>query len=187
MDTRQFDLAELRQSIGYAPQRTAIFSGSIAQNIRLADPTATLDDITEAIDRVGILQDIEALPDKLNTLLFGRDEHRFSDGFLRQIVLARAFLKSSQLYLLDEPASELDQGGDLKLMKILQEFKGRSTVLMTTHRPSHMKLADKVILLKSGLVAASGPPDEIVPLVLNQGGEAPNVRLRQRSQISATR
>lgn len=172
LDTRQFDVAELRQSIGYAPQRTAVFGGSITHNVRLSDPTATLDDIRHALDRVGILREIDALPKGLDTDLLGNGEHR-SDGFLRQIVLARAFLKRSQLYLLDEPASELDHAGDLNLMKVLQDIKGKSTILMTTHRPSHMKLADRVVLLRGGLVVASGPPAEIVPLVLNQGNNKP--------------
>ncbi len=170
LDTRQFDVAELRQSIGYAPQRTAIFEGSLADNVRLADPTATKEDIRNALARVGILQDAEALPDGLNTNLLGDGAHRPSDGFLRQVALARAFLMPAQLYLLDEPASELDHAGDMNLMNILGELKGQSTVLMTTHRPSHMKLADKVVLLRGGLVVASGPPSEIVPIVLSQGG-----------------
>lgn len=173
LDTRQFDVAELRQSIGYAPQRTAIFEGSIADNVRLADPTATLDDIRGALARVGILQDAEALPNGLDTNLVGDGAHRFADGFLRQVALARAFLMPAQLYLLDEPASELDHAGDLNLMKVLEELKGRSTVLMTTHRPSHMKLADKVVLLRGGLVVACGPPAEVVPIVLSQGGNKP--------------
>lgn len=176
LDTRQFDIAELRQSIGYAPQKTAIFSGSIAHNVRLADPTASLAEIRAALERVGILREIDALENGVDTELLGNDEHRFGDGFLRQIVLARAFLKPSQLYLLDEPASELDHAGDLNLMKVLQEIKGKATVLMTTHRPSHMKLADRVVLLRGGLVVASGPPDEVVPLVLNQGNSKPDNR-----------
>lgn len=171
LDTRQFDIAELRQSIGYAPQKTAIFSGTIAENVRLADPTASLVDVSRALEQVGVLGDIDALREGINTKLVGNDEHRFADGFLRQIVLARAFLKPSPLYLLDEPASELDDAGDRNLMKALGDLKGKATVLMTTHRPSHMKLADRVVLLKNGIVVASGPPDEIVPLVFNNGSK----------------
>ncbi|MGI9475678.1 MAG: peptidase domain-containing ABC transporter [Hyphomicrobiaceae bacterium] len=169
LDTRQFDIAELRHSIGYAPQKTAIFSGSIADNVRLADPTASLSDVRRALDRIGVLSTVDALGDGLDTKLIGNDEHRFADGFLRQIVLARAFLQPSPLYLLDEPASELDDAGDLNLMKALGELKGQATILMSTHRPSHMKLADRVVLLRSGVVVASGPPEEVVPLVFNQG------------------
>ncbi|MFY0609938.1 MAG: ATP-binding cassette domain-containing protein [Hyphomicrobiaceae bacterium] len=171
LDTRQFDIAELRQSIGYAPQKTAIFSGTIAENVRLADPTASLVDVRRALEQVGVLSDIDALREGINTKLVGNDEHRFADGFLRQIVLARAFLKPSPLYLLDEPASELDDAGDRNLMKALGDLKGKATVLMSTHRPSHMKLADRVVLLKNGIVVASGPPDEIVPLVFNNGNK----------------
>lgn len=182
LDTRQFDVAELRQSIGYAPQKTAIFSGSIAHNVRLADPTATTDEIRDALERFGILREIDALPNGLDTELVDNDDHRFGDGFLRQIVLARAFLKPSQLYLLDEPASELDHAGDLNLMRVLQELKGQATVLMTTHRPSHMKLAHRVVLLRGGFVAASGRPNEVIPLVLDQNNGKPKDRQnRQRS------
>ena len=140
-------------------------------------------DIRHALDRVGILREIDALPEGLDTDLLGNGEHR-SDGFLRQIVLARAFLKQSQLYLLDEPASELDHAGDLNLMKVLQDLKGKSTILMTTHRPSHMKLADRVVLLRGGLVVASGPPAEIVPLVLNQGNKPASNGGHQPGQVA---
>ena len=82
-------------------------------------------------------------------------------------MLARAFVKDAPIYLLDEPGAQLDNAGDEILVQTLKALKGRATVVMVTHRPSHMHLADRVVVMHRGAVAMVGPPEQIVPMILN--------------------
>jgi len=80
----------------------------------------------------------------------------------QRLALARCFIKDAPLYLLDNPAASLDTASELHLLKKLSALKGHATVLFTTFRPSHMRLADRLILLKDGQVALDGAPDKVL-------------------------
>lgn len=166
LDLRQIDMSELRHAIGYAPQRPEFFYGTIEQNLKLADPTITADAMWQALDDAGIAETVRGLPDGLDTRLKSVNRHKLPGGFMQQLGLARAYVKNSPIILLDDPGSRLDQAGDLALLAKLQALKGQATVLLVTHRPSHMRAADRVIVLDQGMVAADGPPEEVVPKLL---------------------
>jgi ATP-binding cassette subfamily C protein LapB len=80
----------------------------------------------------------------------------------QRLALARCFIKDAPLYLLDNPAASLDTASELHLLKKFAALKGRATVLFTTFRPSQMRLADRVIMLKDGQIFLDGPPDRVV-------------------------
>lgn len=166
LDLRQIDMSELRHAIGYAPQRPEFFYGTIAQNLRLADPTITQDAMWEALLDAGIADTVRDLPEGLETRLKSVNRHKLPGGFMQQLALARAYAKQSPIILLDDPGSRLDQAGDQALIAKLEALKGRSTVLLVTHRPSHMRAADRVVVLSQGAVVADGDPVEIVPKLL---------------------
>ena len=174
IDSRQLDVGELRHALGFVPQRQSFFYGTISQNIRLAHPTATTDDIKQALKKAGVLDQVMELEDGLEFRLRGNRETRFSNGFLKQLMLARAFVKNAPIYLLDEPGAQLDYAADKALMDTLRQQKGKTTTVMVTHRPSHMYLADRVVVVNYGQVVADGPPEKVVPLVLAQGQNAPS-------------
>jgi ATP-binding cassette subfamily C protein/ATP-binding cassette subfamily C protein LapB len=71
-------------------------------------------------------------------------------------------VKNAPIYLLDNPAASLDTASELHLLRKLGSLKGRATIVFTTFRPSHMRLADRLILLKDGQVAQDGPPDRVL-------------------------
>lgn len=171
LHTRQLDMGELRHAIGTVPQKPSFFYGTIAQNIRLAHPTATDTEIEEALAMTGILDQVNALEGGVNFRLMGNRETQFSEGFLKQLMLARAFVKKPSIFLLDEPGAQLDLAGDQAFVKALQGQKGKATTIMATSRPSHMRLADRVIVLDRGRIVLQGPPDEVVPRLLNQTKE----------------
>ena len=173
IDSRQLDVGELRHELGFLPQRQSFFYGTISQNIRLAHPTATTEDIKRALEKAGVLDQVMELDGGLEFRLQGNRESRFSGGFLKQLMLARTFVKDAPIYLLDEPGAQLDMAADEKLMKTLLAEKGKSTILMVTHRPSHMRIADRVVVLHYGQIVADGPPEKIVPMILAQGNKAP--------------
>ena len=177
LNARQLDVGELRHAIGVVPQKPSFFYGTISQNLRLAHPTASDEDIEKALEKAGLLDQVQALEGGTGFRLMGSRESRFSEGFLKQLMLARAYVKFPSLYLLDEPGAQLDVAGDQALVKAIEEQKGKVTTIMATSRPSHMRLADRVIVLDRGQIVLQGPPDEVVPLVLKPANN-PNLALK---------
>ncbi len=116
----------------------------------------------------GILDQVRALEGGTEFRLMGNRETRFSEGFLKQLMLARAYVKQPSMYLLDEPGAQLDRGGDTAFVKAIQAQKGKVTTVMVTSRPSHMHLCDRVVVLHRGQIVLEGPPQEVVPAILRQ-------------------
>jgi len=89
------------------------------------------------------------------------------DGLRQRLALARAYVKDAPIYLFDESGNNLDREGDLCLMRKLTAMRGRTTIVLITHRPSHMRLADRVLYLQDGAVVHDGKPDQVLPLILD--------------------
>lgn len=166
LDLRQIDVGELRHAIAYVPQRASFFYGTIAQNLQLAHPAATRQDMIAALEDIGALKTVDKLEDGLDTRLVGNTNVRFTDGFLQQLLLAQAFIKKTSIYLMDEPGKNLDKKGDEALIEALKRLRGHATIVMVTQRPSHMQLADEIVVLDHGCIAAQGTPEEILPKLL---------------------
>ncbi len=163
MDTRQLDIDELRAAIGYVPQTCDLFYGTIAQNLRLANPTASERDLAQAALDAGLLEEILAFSEGFETRLTDQLQRQLPGGVKQRLMLARAYVKSAPILLMDEPGNGLDREGDEQLMRKLQSLRGRSTVLLVTHRPSHMRLADKVFYLEGGRLMLAGSPERVLP------------------------
>lgn len=168
MDIRQMDPVELRHTVAYVPQQAQFFYGTIAQNMRLAKPTATDEDLRWAAEQAAVLEDIEAMTSGDGKWARHGFEARLSDNmeqlptsFVQRLNLARAYLKRAPVYLFDEPGNGLDFEGDKAFMKTVESMKGHSTVLIVTHRPSHIQLADKIVWLENGHLRMSGPAEEV--------------------------
>jgi len=161
-DIRQMDPLTLRQAIAYVPQTCEIFFGTIAQNLRLAQPEASDRELRWACAEAGLLEDIEALPKGFGTRVGDGRTGALPSHFLQRLSLARAYLKRAPITLFDEPANGLDFTGDQQFMKVLQRMRGHSTVLLVSHRPSHLKLAARVAILQQGQLRMVGPPDQVL-------------------------
>jgi ABC-type multidrug transport system fused ATPase/permease subunit len=168
LDLRQLDPGEIRANIGYAPQKPTFFYGSVGANLRFAYPNATDADIVEALAAVGIRLPNPALPDGIETRISGTGSRVFSQGMLCRLSLARAFVKKSSILLLDDPGNGLDRAGDAALNAHLNSLRGNTTVLLVTARPSHMRAADRVVVMNAGVVVANGKPDTIVPKIMER-------------------
>ncbi|WP_395073600.1 peptidase domain-containing ABC transporter [Hyphococcus sp.] len=167
LDLRQLDKGEWRQAIGVGLQSLDLFHGTVAQNIRLAQPDASDEAIEEIAAKLGIdLYYGNALDMGLETRCTTMARAAWPDALLSRINLARAFIKDAPIYVLDEPAATLDHVGEQALLSLLAEKRKASAIIMTTQRPSHMRLADKVVWMDRGAVRDIGPPDDIVPKVL---------------------
>ena len=156
--------SELRKTVAYVPQSPQFFYGTIAQNLRLAYPTATDDDLRWAARQAGALDDVEAMQQGsgdwkrtgFDVRLGDQGSGQVSPGLLQRLNLARGYLKRAPVMLLEEPGNGLDMKGDKALMQALSNMRSEQTVFIVTHRPSHLKLADRLVWLDYGAIRSVG-------------------------------
>ncbi len=163
MDIRQINPIALRRSIAYVPQEAHFFHGTIAQNLRLAQPMASDEEMIEACTTANVLDEINELAHGFETRIGDQSIQSLPSSFKQRVSLARAYLKKAPILLLDEPAKTLDFAGDTAFMQSLKSMKGKTTILMISHRPSHIKMADKILVLQDGMVHKFGTPADIFP------------------------
>jgi ATP-binding cassette subfamily C protein/ATP-binding cassette subfamily C protein LapB len=161
-DIRQLPPGDLQRAICYLPQHSALFHGTIEQNLRLADPSVSAHDLMMALETAGAIDDVNALKDGIATRLGDQRTQQLPAGLLQRLLLARVLLSSAPILLLDEPGPSLDDRGDAALKSILEKMKGRRTVILVTHRPSHLALCDRVVLMQEGRVARDLPAPEFL-------------------------
>jgi thiol reductant ABC exporter CydC subunit len=146
-DLRRYRQEDVRRLIAVAGQDAHLFSASIRDNLRIARPDATDDDLAEALSAARILDWVQSLPDGLDTLV-GEEGRELSGGQRQRIVLARALLTDAPVLLLDEPTAHLDPATAKKLVEdVFAAARGR-TILLITHRPEGVDLADEVVVLR---------------------------------------
>jgi ATP-binding cassette, subfamily C, bacterial LapB len=162
MDLRQIDPAEWRSQIAFLPETANFFYGSLAQNIRLSRPDASDADVMRALREMGLDSEERLMSGGIDQRLTAVDIENFPDALRQRMALARCFIKDAPIFMLDNPAASLDSLSELHLINKFSALKGRSTVIFTTFRPSHMRLADRVIVLKDGHVALDGPPEKVL-------------------------
>ena len=168
LDVRQLDPGELRHAIAYVPQRAKLFHGTLDQNIRLVHPTASDADIERACREARLDDYSDLLPQGRGTRLDAETQHRLPSAVRQRIALARAFIKDARIVLLDEPASGLDQSGEEGLLEKLEALRGKATVIMVSHRPSHMRMADRIVFMEYGQIVHDGKPEQVLPLILGE-------------------
>ena len=166
IDVRQIDPLELRKSIGYMPQYCELFHGTIRQNLLLANSAATEEQIVEACEWANLADDIMLLPDQYDTRIGDQILRQLPAGFLQRLIMARAFLTDAKIMIFDEPGNMLDEDGDQAFLTAIERMRGKATIIIVTHRPSHMRAADKVVLMKQGMVRAVGPASTILPKII---------------------
>jgi ATP-binding cassette subfamily C protein/ATP-binding cassette subfamily C protein LapB len=164
LNLRQLDVYEVRTDIGYVPQTPQLFYGTLKQNLTLAMPDVSDDQIHVALEEAGIDINGPEFPRGLDTII--RDGGAYlSDGLRMELSLARAYLKRSCLYVLDDPGAYLDMEGDATLIRTLNKLRGKATVILISSRPGLMRACDRVVYLKNGTVVADGNPDAVLKAI----------------------
>jgi len=162
IDIRQLTPFEIRRRIGYMPEdRSHMFRATIAQNMRLVRPEASDDDILAALELAGGLEQVLRLPNKLQ-YRSGDNKQDLSISTRRKFALARAYLAGASILLLDEPTSGLDPVADQKFAEFLTAVKGKITVIFVSHKPSHIRLADTLMVFENGYLRATGAPNDLL-------------------------
>ncbi|MFT6831401.1 MAG: subfamily B ATP-binding cassette protein MsbA [Planctomycetota bacterium] len=154
-EVRSIKLEDLRSAMGLVPQEVFLFSGTVADNLRLGRTEATDDEVKHALEAAGALGFVEALQNGIDTEV-GERGMRLSGGQRQRLAIARAFLEDPPILLLDEATSSLDPDSEALVQKALQRlFDGRTTVVIA-HRLATARRADKIYVLDAGKITASG-------------------------------
>lgn len=153
----------INRSVSYVPQKPGLVSGTIAQNVALAEDQNEVDrkGVEEAMKLAHLSELLSELPDGIDTHL-GKLQDGLSGGQMQRLGLARALYSKPGLLVMDEATSALDADSEAEIQKALDEMRGRVTVVLIAHRLNTIQHADKVFLIEDGRVKDSGTFKELV-------------------------
>ena len=151
-NVKDINTKNLRDMEAYVTQETYLFHDTIANNIKLAKPEASQEEIIEAAKKASLHSFIEKLPKGYDTQV-GELGDILSGGERQRIGIARAFLHQAPFLMLDEPTSNLDSLNEGMILKALKEECREKTVVLVSHRQSTMKIADKVYEMENGRIS----------------------------------
>jgi len=161
IDIREVRQHDLREEIGYVPQKGTLFSGTIASNLRYADENASDEDLKLAADVSQSTEFISAKPEGMQTKI-AQGGMNVSGGQKQRLSIARALVKKAPIYIFDDSFSALDFKTDAALRKALKEHTGSSTLLIVTQRIATVKNAEQIIVLDEGKIAGKGDHEELM-------------------------
>ncbi|WP_148058851.1 ABC transporter ATP-binding protein [Bogoriella caseilytica] len=152
--------AELQAASVLVAQSPFLVSGTIAENLRLAKPEATTDELWDALRLARLEAEVAAMPSGLDTAV-GESGSALSGGQVRRVAIARAVLSGAPLLVLDEPTADLDRHTENLVTEMLQELAGQRTLILIAHRLATTAWADQVLVLEEGRAVALGTPQEL--------------------------
>jgi ATP-binding cassette subfamily B protein len=161
VDLRDATLESLHQRIVMLPQEGHLFSGTIADNVRLADPAASDEDVVRSLERIGARERFEALPNGLQTDVQTRGV-RLSAGERQLVGIARIALADPAVIVLDEATSSLDPATEVEVERALAAVAEGRTVVTIAHRLSTAERADRVVVMEHGRAVEVATHDELV-------------------------
>lgn len=161
INTKNYNLKDLRKLIGIVPQKAVLFKGSILDNLRWGKENASLDDVEESLEISQANTFVNSLNGKYDAEVLQGGKN-FSGGQKQRLTIARALISKPEILILDDSSSALDFATDAELRKSLKEKTKDMTVLMVSQRASSIKNADKIIVLDNGEIAGIGTHDYLL-------------------------
>jgi subfamily B ATP-binding cassette protein MsbA len=161
VDIRDVTVASLRNQIAMVTQQTILFNDSVRNNIAYGDQQAPEQQVIDAAKAAHAYDFIEALPNGFDTMI-GEAGARLSGGQRQRISIARAILKNAPILILDEATSALDTESEHEVQKALENLMKDRTTLVIAHRLSTIKNADRIIVVKGGLIVEQGTHDSLI-------------------------
>ena len=161
LDVRDVKIASLRRAIGLVSQDPFLFSATVRENIAFGAPDATDEDVTRAAELAQARDFIEALPDGYDTII-GERGITLSGGQRQRIAIARALVIDPRILILDDATASVDATTEARIRMALREvMRGRTTIIIA-HRLSTIALADELVVLDRGRIAARGTHDQLI-------------------------
>ena len=161
VDVREQDLDDLRSQMAAVPQDVLLFSGSIAENLRVAKPDASDDELTAAARTANAHEFITAFPDGYDTVV-GERGVRLSGGQRQRVAIARAVLADPRILILDEATSSLDAEAEALVQDALERLMAGRTTVVIAHRLSTVRAADRLVVLVDGRIVEEGTHERLV-------------------------
>lgn len=150
IDLSDFDLDDLRRQIAFITHESYLFRGTLEDNLAAFRDDDSRRRALEIAERLGLDQDIARLPRGYATTI-GTDSYEpLPAGYSQRIVIARALANDPRIILFDEGSASLDSEGDARLRDLLEDYNGRCTIVLISHRPSLLRLADRVLRIEDG-------------------------------------
>ena len=154
-------LEQVRGWLGYVPQDHILFSKSIKENILFGKEDASPEDMNRAIDLAAFRQDLEMLPEGLETLV-GEKGVALSGGQKQRISIARALIKNPEILILDDALSAVDAKTEKQIIDNIRQVRSDKTTIITTHRMSAVQHADHIIVLDEGNIIEKGTHEQLL-------------------------
>lgn len=161
VDVRKYDLDVLRNAVAMVLQKNELFSGTIKENLRWGNETATDEEIEEACRLACADEFIQSFPDKYDTYI-EQGGANVSGGQKQRLCIARALLKKPKVLILDDSTSAVDTKTDASIQKSLSTFLPDTTKLIIAQRVSSVQHADLIVVMDDGKIAACGTHDELL-------------------------
>lgn len=171
VDIQQVPTKVLRSQLGVVTQETQLFNGTIYDNIRYGNPSATRQQIEDAAVQAGVTQFIDQLPDGFETHM-GEKGAGLSGGQRQRIALARALVRQPAILILDEATSAIDSQSEFHIQQALQRYRNQCTTFIITHavNSSLLDLCSRIVVMHEGVLIAEGQHEQLIetcPLYLN--------------------
>ena len=161
MNLRQLDPISLRHSIAYSPQENEVFDGTISENLLLAKPEATDEELELAVEQAGILTEIKQMENGMETVL-NPSRKALSRSFTKGLALGQMYLRDTALYLVDEPDKGLAPEKIKYLIKELRKLKRKATLIIVTKNRDLFEIADRILWLENNRVKLYASAHEVI-------------------------
>ncbi|WP_221761255.1 ABC transporter ATP-binding protein [Kibdelosporangium aridum] len=161
VDVKDLSFTSIRDTMGLVTQDGHLFHESIGDNLRLARPTATDEEIWDALTRARLADLVRSLPDQLDTVV-GERGYRLSGGERQRLTIARLLLAKPRVVILDEATAHLDSSSEAAVQEALVEALAGRTALVIAHRLSTVRAADLILVVEAGNIIERGTHEELL-------------------------